>query len=187
MRFRFFLLLSLFATTLFAQFGEQVVPPDVKLSGAVTKRSGDQAEGVVTVTIPAPWHINSAKPLDSFAIPTVLTFDPATAELIDAKYPPHELKSFSFSGAQQIAVYEGTIRVPFTAKVKGSTIRASLRYQSCNDKVCLPPKTVAGEFGVAPAILPASGGAAGKIAGATQSSEAFTPLASAPKGDRLAT
>jgi hypothetical protein len=92
MRLRFFLLLSLCATTVFAQFGgDEVVPPNIKLSGAVSKRSGDQVEGVATVAIPSPWHINSAKPLDSFAIPTVLSFDPATAELIDAKYPEHEL------------------------------------------------------------------------------------------------
>src|ERR1043166_7705273 len=144
MRLRFFLLLSLCATTVFAQFGDQVVPPDIKLSGAVTKRSGDRVEGVATVAIPSAWHINSAKPLDSFAIPTVLSFDPSTAELIDAKYPPHELKAFSFSGNQQIAVHEGTIQIPFTAKVKGDKIKASLRYQSCNDKVCLPPKTEIG-------------------------------------------
>jgi thiol:disulfide interchange protein DsbD len=181
MRLRLFLLLSLSlslsTTALFAQFGDQVVPPAIKLSGSFSKGSGDQATGVATVTIPSPWHINSAKPLDSFAIPTVLSFDPATAELIDAKYPTHELKAFSFSGNQQIAVYEGTIQIPFTAKVKGDKIKASLRYQSCNDKVCLPPKTVDGEFGVA---------AAGKIAGATQNPASFTSLANAPKGDRLA-
>src|ERR1051326_7922962 len=167
MRLRLFLLLSLSATTLFAQFGDQVVPPDIKLAGSFSKSSGDQATGVATVTIPSPWHINSAKPLDSFAIPTVLSFDPATAELIDAKYPAHELKAFSFSGNQQIAVYEGTIQIPFTAKVKGDKIKASLRYQSCNDKVCLPPKTIDAEFSVAPAILPATD-TAGRIAGATQ-------------------
>ncbi|HEX7136740.1 MAG TPA: cytochrome c biogenesis protein CcdA [Vicinamibacterales bacterium] len=182
MRLRFLLLLSLSATTLFAQFGDQVVPPDIKLSGAITKRSGDRAEGVATVAIPSSWHINSAKPLDSFAIPTVLSFDPATAELIDAKYPAHELKAFSFSGNQQIAVYEGTIQIPFTAKVKGDKIKASLRYQSCNDKVCLPPKTVEAEF---------STGTAAGVGGATQSSGAFTSLANAPKnpapaGDKLA-
>jgi thiol:disulfide interchange protein DsbD len=190
MRLRFFLLLSLFATAVFAQFGDAVVPPDIKLSGAVSKRTGDQVEGVATVAIPSPWHINSAKPLDSFAIPTVLSFDPATAELIDAKYPPHELKAFSFSGNQQIAVYEGTIQIPFTAKVKGDKIKASLRYQSCNDKVCLPPKTVEAEFGAA-AIAPTTGTDAGRIAGATQNQGTFTSLASAPKnpapaGDRLA-
>jgi thiol:disulfide interchange protein DsbD len=190
MRVRFLLLLSLLATPLFAQLGDQVVPPNIQLSGAVTKRAGDQVEGVATVAIPAGWHINSAKPLDSFAIPTVLSFDAATAQLIDAKYPPHELKSFSFSGDQQIAVYEGTIRIPFTAKVKGETIKASLRYQSCNDKVCLPPKTVDAAFS-AIAILPAAGETAGKIAGATQNPSSFTSLENAPKnpapaGDKLA-
>jgi thiol:disulfide interchange protein DsbD len=191
MRLRLFLLLSLSATTLFAQFGDPVVPPDIKLSGSYANGAGDQVTGVATVTIPPPWHINSAKPLDSFAIPTVLSFDKSTAELVDAKYPAHELKAFSFSGNQQIAVYEGTIQIPFTAKVKGDKIKASLRYQSCNDKVCLPPKTVEAEFGVAPAILPATAPAAGKIAGATQNPESFTTLANAPKnpapaGDKLA-
>lgn len=183
MRFRLFLLLSLSATTLFAQFGDQVVPPDVKLSGSFSKSSGDQATGVATVTLPSPWHINSAKPLDSFAIPTVLSFDPATAELVEAKYPPHELKAFSFSGNQQIAVYEGTIQIPFTAKVKGDKIKASLRYQSCNDKVCLPPKTIDAEFSIGSAAPPPSGGEA---ASAPQSTKSFTSLANAPKGDRLA-
>ena len=179
MRLRLFLLLSLSATALFAQFGDQVVPPAIKLTGSFSKTAGDQASGVATVTIPPPWHINSAKPLDSFAIPTVLSFDPATAELIDAKYPPHELKAFSFSGNQQIAVYEGAIQIPFTATVKGRKIKASLRYQSCNDKVCLPPKTVDAEF--------VQGAAA-----ATQNPATFTTLANAPRnpapaaGDRLA-
>ncbi|HEX3110032.1 MAG TPA: cytochrome c biogenesis protein CcdA [Thermoanaerobaculia bacterium] len=182
MRLRLCLLLSLSATTLFAQFGDPVVPPAVKLSGTFSKSSGDQVTGVATVVIPSPWHINSAKPLDSFAIPTVLSFDPATAELVDAKYPAHELKAFSFSGNQQIAVYEGTIQIPFTAKVKGDKIKASLRYQSCNDKVCLPPKTIDAELSMV---------AAG-AAGATQNPASFTALANAPKnpapasGDRLA-
>src|ERR1051326_5743304 len=113
MRLRLFLLLSLFAATLFAQFGDPVVPPDIKLTGSFSKSSSDQVTGVATVTIPPPWHINSAKPLDSFAIPTVLSFDPATAQLIDAKYPAHELKALSFRGTHQLAVYEGTIQIPF--------------------------------------------------------------------------
>ena len=189
MRLRLFLLLSLSATSLFAQFGDAVVPPAIKLSGTFSKSSGDQVTGVATVVIPSPWHINSAKPLDSFAIPTVLSFDPATAELIDAKYPAHELKAFSFSGNQQIAVYEGTIQIPFTAKVKGDKIKASLRYQSCNDKVCLPPKTIDAEFSIGAPAPPPSGGEA---ASAPQSNGSFTSLANAPKnpapaaGDRLA-
>src|SRR4029079_10825974 len=127
---------------------DENAPPKIELQGIVSKRSGDVVDGVITTTIPAPWHVNSNKPLDEFLIPTVLTLDPATAELTSAQYPQHELKAFGFSGGSKLAVYEGTIQIPFTAKLKpgANTIRASLRYQSCNDKVCLPPKTVSAEF-----------------------------------------
>ncbi|MGZ4810157.1 MAG: cytochrome c biogenesis protein CcdA [Thermoanaerobaculia bacterium] len=162
---------------------DENAPPKVELKGSVSKRAGDLVEGVITTTIPAPWHVNSNKPLDEFLIPTVLTLDPATAELTSAQYPQHELKAFGFSGGSKLAVYEGTIQIPFTAKLKpgANTIRASLRYQSCNDKVCLPPKTVSAEFSTTPSGAPALSPA---------SSSAFTPLSSAPKDavpkDRLA-
>lgn len=167
-----------------------ITPPDIRLSGAVQARSGDTAQGVVTVTIPPTWHINSAKPLDDFAIPTVLKIDPASGELTGVQYPPHELKKFEFSGGSPVAVYEGTVRIPFTAKLKpgANEIHASLHYQSCNDHVCMPPKDVDATFSAT-----ATGGgtpAAGSAAG-------FTPLAAAPaagstgvpasSGDRLAT
>src|SRR5207244_5033038 len=120
----------------------------IKLSGAVTQRSGDDVRGVVTAAIASGWHINSVKPLDDFVIPSELKFDPATAELLRADFPPHELKDFTFSDGKKLAVYEGTISIPFQAKLKsGATaIKATLRYQACNDSVCLPPKSVSGEI-----------------------------------------
>ncbi|MGZ8831001.1 MAG: cytochrome c biogenesis protein CcdA [Thermoanaerobaculia bacterium] len=182
MRIRTALLLFLVATTASAQIafpGDENAPPNVQLTGSVTKRTADSVEGVVSVTIPAPWHVNSNKPLDEFLIPTVLTIDPATAEATSVQYPQHELKAFSFSGGSKLAVYEGTFQIPFAAKVKGDVIRASLRYQSCNDKVCLPPKTVEAEFSATASVAPPT-------------SAAFTPLSAAPRdakpvsNDRLA-
>ena len=113
----------------------------VTMSGAIEQRSGDDVRGTITATILSGWHINSNKPLDEFVIPTVLTFDPATAELLKADYPQHTVRDFTFSSDQKqtLAVYEGTIAIPFAAKVKSSAIKASLRYQACNDSVCLPP------------------------------------------------
>src|SRR5689334_1547360 len=63
----------------------------IKLSGVVTQRSGDDVRGTVTAVIASGWHINSVKPLDDFVIPSELKFDPATAELLRADFPPHEL------------------------------------------------------------------------------------------------
>jgi thioredoxin:protein disulfide reductase len=182
-----------------AQFGSDpgggVTPPEIKLDGSVQKRSGDSIEGTLVATIPPTWHINSAKPLDDFAIPTVITLDAATAELLNAQYPAHELKNFAFSGGNQVAVYEGTIRIPFTAKLKSgaNAIKASLRYQACNDRVCLPPKSISTAFSAAAvagsAAAPAAGGAPAATGGT-----AFTPLSAAPRGgqpapsgDKLAT
>ncbi|HMC23289.1 MAG TPA: cytochrome c biogenesis protein CcdA, partial [Thermoanaerobaculia bacterium] len=138
----------------------------VKLTGTVNQKDGDQVRGVITATIENGWHINSAHPLDSFAIPTALSFDPATAELISADYPQHTIKTFTFSGGNKLAVYEGTIQIPFTAKVKNdaTALTASLHYQACNDTVCLPPRDAKG-------VINATAGAP----------QGFTPLSAAPK------
>lgn len=136
----------------------------IKLSGAIEQRSGDDVRGVVTATVENGWHVNSNKPLDEFLIPTVLTFE--SADLTGVQYPQHILRGFSFSGGKELAVYEGTIRIPFTAKLKSgaTSIAAKLHYQACNDKVCLPPRDATATFGVA---APASG-------------TGFTPLSQAP-------
>jgi thiol:disulfide interchange protein DsbD len=171
-------LLIFCAPAAFAQFDAPVVPPDVKVGGAVTKRNGDQVEGTITVTIPATWHVQSNKPLDEFVIPTVVTLDPATADLVSAQYPQHKLESFTFSGGQQVAVYEGSLEIPFVAKLKpnATAIKATVRYQACNDKVCLPPKSVSGEIGVE------ATGHRRQAAGS-----GFVPLAAAPPQGAVAT
>jgi len=172
------LALVLFAGATYAQLslpGATGLIPDselIKLSGVVTQRSGDDVRGTVTAVIANGWHINSVKPLDDFVIASELKFDPATAELVRADFPPHELKDFTFSGGKKLAVYEGTIAIPFEAKLKNgaAAIKATLRYQSCNDSVCLPPKTVSADIAtnvVAPA--------------APVASKTFTPLSAAPK------
>lgn len=167
-----------------------VAPKDlVILSGNVQSRAGDEIHGTIRAVIAPEWHINSAKPLDTFVIPTKLSLDPVTATLVSADYPQHVVRTFKFSGDGKLAVYEGTIAIPFVARLGAgaSSVRASLHYQACNDSVCLPPKDVAAEFPLTvsassapPVVYPAP-------------STGFTPLAAAPKNsppaapnDRLA-
>src|ERR1043166_7792230 len=102
-----------------ASFAQLSLVPDqelIKLSGAVTQRTGDVVRGTITAAIASGWHINYVKPLDDSVIPTPLAFD--GADLVKADFPPHELKDFTFSGGKQLAVYEGTIAIPFEAKLK---------------------------------------------------------------------
>ncbi len=158
----------------------------VTISGSVNQRNGDEVHGVIAATIEKGWHINSAHPLESFAIPTEVSFDPATAELVRADYPQHVIKSFTFSGGNELAVYEGTIQIPFIARLKNGakTLSASLHYQACNDTVCLPPRdasaTIRADVSGAP---PTPAARAGEVAGAPRG---FTPLSAAPKSrDKL--
>jgi len=172
----------LLSITFLAQINSVFTPPKqdlVKLSGTVDPTG----RGVVTATIEKDWHIQSAHPIDSFTIPTTLSVD----GLIRADYPPHELKSFTFSSGSKVAVYEGTIRIPFTAKLSSgaTSVKATLHYQACNDQVCLPPRDASTEIVVGPlpsaATAAEGGGATAGGGGATQN---FTPLSAAPR-DRL--
>lgn len=172
-RFVALLAVAVAAPAALAQFAIGSDPnagPKVTITGAIHQRSGSEVQGVVTATIADGWHINSNKPLDDFAIPTELSLDPATAALQNVAYPQHELQKFAFSGDREIAVYDHTIQIPFSATLAAgaSTIRASLRYQACNDNVCLPPNTAAAEFAAAAtAAAPAGTG--------------FVPLSAAPR------
>lgn len=168
-----FLLLFL-AAPAFAQIdlsGGVDALPKVTIEGALAKRAGDAIEGAVTAKVAGGWHINSAKPTEEFAIPTVLTLEGAAGPEIT--YPAHVMKAFEFTGGKELAVYDGTIAIPFKATLTpGATaLRAKLRYQACSDRVCLPPA-----FAEAAIDL-------NKVtAAAAPSTATFTPLSAAPKG-----
>ena len=175
------LLIATFAVGAAAQIGAPVIPqqPLVTLSGSVQQHSGDEVRGVITAAILNGWHINSAHPLETFAIPTELSLDPATADLVRADFPPHIVRSFTFSGGTKLAVYEGTIRIPFVAKLKSgaSKIGVSLHYQACNDTVCLPPRN-------ATLVIPSVSEGPGRVGRDTVPSENFT-LLTAPRERNL--
>src|SRR5207253_6258906 len=130
-------------------------------------------------TIAEGWHVNSNKPLDEFVIPTVLTLDPSTADLVAAQYPAHQLVAFAFTNGSKLAVYQGTIQIPFTAKLKpgAQAIKATLRYQACNDHLCLPPKNATADIALNVIAAPAPAAAP-----TTPNAGAFTPLSAAPQG-----
>ena len=148
--------------------------PKATIEGSLHKRDGDAVEGVVTATIAAGWHVNSHTPTEEFAIPTVLELDPATAALTaEPIYPAHAMKAFGFTNGKELAVYDGTIQIPFRAKlVPGATkIVVTLKYQACNDSVCLPPKSATADIDINKVTATAAAPPAGN----------FTPLSEAPK------
>jgi thiol:disulfide interchange protein DsbD len=100
------------------------------------------------------WHVNAHRPHEDFLVPTTLTLKPVAAVRPGApRYPDPTEAKLSFSETP-LAVYERKfeIEVPMTAArdaAKGKyAIAGTLRFQSCNDQVCLPPATIPVSFDV---------------------------------------
>lgn len=101
----------------------------------------------VTLLIEGGWHINSNAPLDEYLIPTEVTWDlPGGFEGGKFRYPADKRVSFAFSD-KKLSVFDRKAEVSMAVAISGSTpgglttLKGSVRYQACNDEVCLPPKT----------------------------------------------
>ncbi len=131
------------------------------------------------VTIEDHWHVNSNTPTYDYLIPTVLSLQlPQGVGEPQLEYPQHKMLKFEFT-EEPIAVYDGTFHIfaefklPADATPGAIEGQASLRYQACDDKQCLPPVnattplTLTVGTGGAPAnaewfdsaVVPAAGGA----------------------------
>lgn len=125
---------------------------EVNLSGSVGNGKlmrGKAAQVTVVMSIPGNLHVNSNRPLSKYAIPTRITATAAGLTVGAVKYPAGTNRKFSFS-EDTISVYEGTksftfnVTVPQNFKGNVAKIRVVVKYQSCTDEVCYPPKN--GEF-----------------------------------------
>jgi thiol:disulfide interchange protein DsbD len=148
--------------------------PKVTIEGSLQQRAADAVEGTVVAKVADGWHINSATPSEEFAIPTVLSFE--GTEDARPQYPAHVMRAFEFTGGKELAVYDGTVTIPFRAAlIPGTTeLRAKLHYQACSDRVCLPPAD-------AYAMIDLNKLSAAPVAAVVPSAETFTPLSAAPK------
>ena len=116
--------------------------------------AGGGGEAVVRLDIADGWHVNANPPSDKFYIGVEVQ-----AQAVEGVepgrpiYPPAQTKRFGFS-PDPLAVYEGSVsvRLPLRAgagAAKGSRpVRGRVRYQPCNDRECLPPRTVEVELPV---------------------------------------
>ena len=108
---------------------------------------GRTLRATVTMEIPGGYHVNSARPLEKFLIPTSLKVSaPDGIRIGPVAYPRAVLRKFKFS-KNDVSVYEGRAVMRFNVTVPPGTstgakeLKLYLRYQSCNDEVCFPPQT----------------------------------------------
>lgn len=142
---------------------------------------GEAVTGTVIVQIAERWHVNSNLPLTDFSIPTRVTIRSAALDQIELQFPPHLERPFDFAGGETLAVYEGTIRVPFRAtrtETVEDDVEVEVYYQACDDRICLPPRTAA----LITSLGSRTGIAGGEGVGSDAFADAsgFTPLSEAP-------
>ncbi len=93
------------------------------------------------------YHVNSTMPSDEYLIPLRLTWNPGALEATGFSFPKPRMEKYAFS-EKPLSVYTGDFEIVthFKApanKLPGpSTLTGKLRYQACNNTMCLAPKTL---------------------------------------------
>lgn len=101
----------------------------------------------VTVQLRPGYHVNSHTPSDEYLIPLTLKFPNAPFPVAGQDFPQPKLEKYSFS-EKPLSVFSGEFdivtrfQVPDSAKPGMSTLSGRLRFQACNDRMCLPPKSL---------------------------------------------
>lgn len=112
------------------------------------KISDDVYEVQMIATMQAGWHLYAQnQPKDAIAIPTAFSF--TKNPLVEVNGKVHEVGKLEKFKDEELGVSANQYskKVVFTQKIKvkgkiKTNVAGSVTYQTCDDKKCLPPKTV---------------------------------------------
>lgn len=140
--------LSILIFTIFSSCGSKAQLNPVIWSFSAKKVSDKTYEIHMKATIQKTWHLYSQKqPDDAIAIPTEFTIRPNPLFKLDDKIK--EIGKLEVMKDETLGVsanqYSNTVdfvqKIKLKANVK-TNFSGSVEYQTCDDKKCLPPKTV---------------------------------------------
>lgn len=139
------LFLSLFLLVNLITFSQTQLNP-VSWSVSYTDLPDNEGEIVFKAKIDPKWHIYSQRPTDAGPIPTSFSISPpAGIELLGHVQENDAHEEFVAAFDAKVFIFEK--EAVFKQKIKrkttaGATISAAVEYMTCNDRQCLPPKTV---------------------------------------------
>jgi thiol:disulfide interchange protein DsbD len=119
------------------------IAPSTKL----TIQRGSTADFSLKAELQPGFHVNSNMPGDDYLIPIKLIWNKDPLEAEQVTYPKPQMEKLSFS-SNPISVYTGAFEIgtrfkaPTGAMPGMAFMNGKLRYQACNNKECLPPRTV---------------------------------------------
>jgi len=109
---------------------------------------GEKFKVAFFVEVNPGWHINAHELADEFLIPTLLTFEEKdNVELLEYYYPEPKLRKFDYS-EEELQIFEDKAILGALVSVGKDLglglhkLKAKLRYQACDHRSCLPPKTL---------------------------------------------
>ena len=116
---------------------------------------GRVVRAAVTLEIPDGYHVNANKPLGKYAIPTTVSIEaPGGVTISPIAFPRAVVRKLKATNNEALAVYEGRAIMRFNVTVPANysdgwlNLKAKVRYQSCNDDVCFPPKSQEIDVGI---------------------------------------
>jgi len=125
-----------------------VAPPE-----KLTIKRGATAEVRLKAQLQPGYHANSNAPADEFLIPLRLTWAKEPLEAEQVTYPKPQFEKYAFS-PNSVSVFSGNFEIAtrFKALPKSNpglgVMTGKLRFQACNNKECLPPRTIDVRFTV---------------------------------------
>jgi thioredoxin:protein disulfide reductase len=130
-------------TNVFAQTNVLFVPkPD-----PVPAKAGTTLEFKLPLQLREGYHVNTNTPPDPYLIPLRLTWDAGPITSAEVVYPKPEMHKVEFF-AGPLPVFSGRFELLTRFKIPAAVppglvnVSGKLRYQACNDRMCLPPKTI---------------------------------------------
>jgi len=125
----------------------QRVKADLATETESEARAGGRVRGLIEVSVPEGFHLQSNAPRDPSLIATTLTFQTVPGVRAEEVVYPKPT-DFTLDGqSEPLAVFERRFLVGVEFSVAGGTapgpieVPARFRYQACNDKLCFPPVT----------------------------------------------
>jgi hypothetical protein len=125
-----------------------VAPPE-----KLTIKRGSSAEVKLKAQLQPGFHANSNAPADEFLIPLKLTWSKEPLEADQVTYPKPQFEKYAFS-PNPVSVFSGNFEIsthfkaPANANPGLGMMTGKLRFQACNSKECLPPRTIDVRFSV---------------------------------------
>ncbi len=119
-----------------------VVPPP-----RLTIKRAEPVTAKLHLQLREGYHVNSNKPSDEYMIPLKLSWDTGPLEAREVIFPKPHLEKSEFA-EKPLSVFSGEFEIATKLAAKPNApsglgiLNGKLRYQACNNKMCLPPKTL---------------------------------------------